>query len=76
MQPIWVVEKDGEFWRCADDHEGAEIISYELVDIHGNKYSCGNEGELQKLGIEIGSPKPKIGFLMREDDGKTAVEVG
>ena len=72
VQPIWTVEADdGVFWRCVEEHEGAEIRSYEIVDIHGNKYLCGKD-EVHKLGIEVGAPKPMIGFHVREDDGKTA----
>ena len=74
VQPLWAVEKDGEFWACTYDYKEGKIVSYLLVDFRGNKYSCGS-GELQKLGIEIDSLKPKIGFLLGEDDEKTAVEV-
>jgi hypothetical protein len=74
--PIFGVKREsGEYWRCLPDHDGAEIVSYQLTDFAGTTYSCGNAKELEKLGIVEPQPKAKIGFLNQEDDERLQVDM-
>jgi hypothetical protein len=75
--PIYGVKGEGgSYWRCIPEHEGAEIVSYQVTDFSGNTYSCGNPAELKKLGI-VAEPQPRrqIGFVNQKDDEKLEVEM-
>ena len=75
IYPIHVVKSDkGEYWRCTEDHPGATIYSYTLVDVNGSQYSCGAEKELQKLGIVENKPKFNIGFVGQEGGDRLVVD--
>jgi hypothetical protein len=65
---------DGSHWRCTFDHPNAILFSYVLEDVKGNKYSCGKERELKKLGIVTGTPRA-VGFVSsKETNQKVAVD--
>ena len=70
--PVYAVKEGDQFWRCTFDYDGAQLISYLLVDIHGNEYSC-SRAELEKLGIHDADEKQPIGFIMNPDDSKTRI---
>lgn len=77
VYPLYGVKSErGDYWRCTHDHEGAELVSYELTDFNGNTYTCANSKELQKLGVVEPPPKPEIGFLNLKEDQKVQVDVG
>jgi hypothetical protein len=74
--PIYGVKSEsGDYWRCIPEHEGAEVVSYQLTDFAGNTYFCGNPKELEKVGIFEPQPKSKIGFVKQEGDEKLEVEM-
>jgi len=73
--PVWAEIKDGKAWLCTQDHPGAKLIAYTLVDHAGKEYSCGNPAELHKLGLEMqGLPTRKIGFALNESKKEVAVD--
>ena len=67
--PMYAVKDEcGQFWRALPSHENAELVSFKLKYIDGNTYVCGNESELEKIGLSI-SKKSKldgIGFIQSE----------
>lgn len=75
--PIYAVEKNGEWWRCPHDREGAQIITCELVGLDGDHYFCHNKQELTKLGLLMPEPilQNEIGFLNQEGSDKIAIDI-
>jgi hypothetical protein len=61
-------DDDGRHWLCTSDHPNAIIFTYKLIDLEGREYSCGNETELQKLGITATKSKP-MGFVLSKETG-------
>ena len=76
--PIWSVKgKNGQLWRSCRGFPSAEIVSYRLIDKTGTEYTCADHGELAKLGLDVGRPQPKIGFVNVEDsEEKESVDLG
>lgn len=74
--PIYAIKDEkGSYWRCAPEHEGAEILSYQVFALSGNDFSCGDPLELEKLGISNPQPRPQIGFINQEDSDKLEVDI-
>jgi len=67
-----VKDKDGQLWVCTPDHEEAILIMYKLKYSDGNIYTCGNEKELNKLGLSLTpeTEKRSIGFILDEQGKK------
>jgi hypothetical protein len=73
--PIYVVKDGkGKYWRCTEDSPGAIVFSYDLVDSNGNRYSCGNDEELQRLGVVQDKPTTKVGFIGQDGGENLAVD--
>ena len=71
VYPVYAEKgSDGLYWRCTFNHLNAELITYTLVDVNGKEYSCGNEKELQKLGINTSKRESSIGFVSSRETGK------
>jgi hypothetical protein len=48
--PIYAVQdENGDYWRSIDTSD-AYILSYLLIDMKGNQYTCADINELEKLG--------------------------
>lgn len=67
--------ENGQYWSSIHDHSNSKIISYLLIDMNGDEYSCGNKIELQKIGIKNDDSKPKIGFLNQEGLDKLEIDI-
>jgi hypothetical protein len=73
--PVWAEEKGGQLYRCTEDHKGAKIVSYILVDTEGNEYSCGNRDELSVLGIPVETEPRPFGFVTIDEKNKETVDL-
>jgi hypothetical protein len=70
VYPVYVEKgEDGSLWSCTADHPNATLLTYTLIDVNGQEYSCGKEPELQKLGITAIQKKP-MGFVRSKETGK------
>lgn len=71
--PAYAMKDSGkQWWVCTPDHKEAVLINYKLKYIDGNIYTCGNEAELQKLGLSFRpiTEKRAIGFILDEKKEK------
>lgn len=75
IHPVYAeVTPQGAF-LCTNNHPKAQLVSYTLLDVHGNEYSCGKKEELAKLGfIEERERKGRIGFVVGEDKKQLSID--
>lgn len=70
-------DKDGQLWQCTPDHEEAILIAYKLKYFDGNIFTCGNEEELNKLGLSLNQKQHKrgIGFVLDGEGNKNPEDI-
>jgi len=49
IYPVWAVQEDGKLFGCTPDLDGAKVYFCHIEDSAGNRYSCGDSKEMQKL---------------------------